>query len=316
MPIRDHRGKTLGIASLGRGSFLAKGPDFIALMKPRVMSLAVFTAFVGLVMAPGVMPFGTALVAMVAIAFGAGAAGSLNKWYDGEIDAVMSRTSGMPGSSGRVSSGESLGFGLIVSAASVTLLAVATNVLAGALLAFTIFFYAVIYTMWLKLSTPRNIVIGGAAGAIPPVIGWAAVSGDIGLGAVVLFLIIFLWTPPHTWALALFRRGDYEAAGVPMLPVVAGERETKRQMLIYTAILIPASLLPVAFAMSGAVYGVAALALGVGLARHAWAVWKDDTGPDGGKTARPMFFFSILYLFLIFAALLAEIGRASCRERV
>ena len=283
--------------------------NYAMLLKPRVMSLVVFTAAVGMFLAPGgVTAIGplTAVIAILCIAIGAGASGAINMWYDRDIDLHMLRTKNRPLPAGRLEPMEALAFGVFLSIGSVAAMAYWVNVTSSALLALTILYYVFIYTVWLKRRTPHNIVIGGASGALPPVIGWAAVTGDVGLGAIFLFAIIFLWTPPHTWALALFRRGDYEAAGVPMLPVVAGERETKRQMLIYTAILIPASLLPVAFALSGAVYGVAALALGGGLARHAWAVWKDDSGPDGGKTARPMFFFTLLYLFLIFAALLAD----------
>jgi len=306
MPIRESHRKSLGTLNLGRNPFVAKGFDFFALMKPRVMSLAVFTAFVGLVMAPDVMPAGTAVVAMIAIALGAGAAGSLNMWYDAEIDAAMSRTSGRPVPSGRVSSGEALGFGMIVSAASVALLAVATNMLAAALLAFTIFFYAVIYTMWLKLSTPQNIVIGGASGAIPPMIGWAAASGTVGIESVVLFLIIFLWTPPHFWALALFKSGDYEKANIPMMPVVAGYSSTRKQMFMYSILLAPTGVLPWAIGTSSAYYGFVAAALG------AWFIWRSFvvlvTKPDDQsmKSEKKLFAFSIVYLFLIFGALLLD----------
>jgi protoheme IX farnesyltransferase len=280
--------------------------NYALLLKPRVMSLVVFTAAVGMFMAPGGIDPVTAVVAVLCIAIGAGASGAINMWYDRDIDLHMLRTRNRPLPAGRLEPVEALTFGVVLSLGSVAAMAYWVNAMASALLGLTILYYVFIYTVWLKRRTPQNIVIGGASGALPPVIGWAAVSGDVGLGAIFLFAIIFLWTPPHTWALALFRRGDYEAAGVPMLPVVAGERETKRQMLIYTAILVPVTLLPVAFAIFGAVYGVAALALGGGLARHAWRVWKDDSGPDGGKTARPMFFFTLLYLFLIFAAMLAD----------
>jgi protoheme IX farnesyltransferase len=283
--------------------------NYALLLKPRVMSLVVFTAVVGMFLAPGAIssidPV-TASVAILCIAIGAGASGAINMWYDRDIDLHMLRTWNRPLPAGRLEPSEALTFGALLAFGSVAAMAYWVNAVSSALLALTILYYVFIYTVWLKRRTPHNIVIGGASGALPPMIGWAAVSGDIGLGSIFLFTIIFLWTPPHTWALALFRRGDYEAAGVPMLPVVAGERETKRQILIYTAILIPASLLPVMFGMSGAVYGVTALALGFGLARHAWRVWKDDSGPDGGKTARPMFFFTLLYLFLIFAGLLAD----------
>jgi len=283
--------------------------NYALLLKPRVMSLVVFTAAVGMFLAPGgiavIGPL-TATIAVLCIAIGAGASGAINMWYDRDIDLHMLRTKNRPLPAGRLEPIEALAFGVFLTIGSVAAMAHWVNAISAVLLAATILYYVFIYTVWLKRRTPHNIVIGGASGALPPVIGWAAVTGDVGLDAVLLFAIIFLWTPPHTWALALFRRGDYEAAGVPMLPVVAGERETKHQMLIYTAILIPATLLPVMTGMSGAVYGVAALALGAGLARHSWRVWKDDSDMDGGKTARPMFFFTILYLFLIFVALLAD----------
>ena len=282
--------------------------NYALLLKPRVMSLVVFTAAVGLLLAPGAfqtLDLLTAVAAILCIAIGAGASGAINMWYDRDIDLHMLRTMNRPLPAGRLSAREALIFGIILSLGSVAIMTGMVNVAAAALLAVTILYYVFIYTVWLKRRTPHNIVIGGASGALPPMIGWAAVTGDVGLGAIILFLIIFLWTPPHTWALALFRRGDYEAAGVPMLPVVAGERETKRQMLIYTALLVPTTLLPVAIGMSGALYGIAATGLGLAFARHGWRVWK-DTDADGGKTARPMFFFSIKYLFLIFFALLAD----------
>ncbi len=283
--------------------------NYALLLKPRVMSLVVFTAAVGLLLAPGALQavdLWTAVVAILCIAIGAGASGAINMWYDRDIDLNMLRTKNRPLPAGRLAPEEALVFGIVLSLGSVAIMALMVNMAAAVLLAATILYYVFIYTVWLKRRTPHNIVIGGASGALPPVIGWAAVSGDVGLGAIVLFAIIFLWTPPHTWALALFRRGDYEAANVPMLPVVAGERETKRQMLIYTALLVPTTLLPVAIGMSGALYGIAAALLGLGLGRHAWRVWTDPIEADGGTTARPMFFFSILYLFSIFAALLAD----------
>ena len=260
-----------------------------------------------MILAPGfsTMHSFLAIIAIFALAIGAGASGAVNMWYDRDIDLIMNRTKNRAIPAGKVPAAEGLTFALILCLFSVVIMGLAVNWVAAGILAFAIIFYAVFYTMILKRHTSQNIVIGGAAGAFPPMIGWAAVTGDVGLGAIILFLIIFLWTPPHTWALALFRRGDYEAAGVPMLPVVAGERETKRQMLIYTALLVPTTLLPVAIGMSGALYGIAATGLGLAFARHGWRVWK-DTDADGGKTARPMFFFSIMYLFLIFFALLAD----------
>ncbi len=286
--------------------------EYLLLLKPRVMSLVVFTALVGLILAPG-SPGGltpwTAALAVLCIAIGAGASGAINMWYDRDIDIHMRRTMNRPLPAGRLKPLEALIFGTVLSASSVAVMAFYVNAAASALLALTIFYYVFIYTIWLKRRTPQNIVIGGAAGALPPMIGWAAVTGDVGLGAIAMFAIIFLWTPPHSWALALFRRGDYEAAGVPMMPLVAGVRETKRQMLIYTGLLLPITLLPVIIGMSGALYGVAALILGALFARHNWRVWKDTEGEQDGKevaAARPMFFFSIFYLFLIFVALLAD----------
>ncbi len=282
--------------------------DYALLLKPRVMSLVVFTALVGLILAPGapgaLTPW-TAMVAILCIAVGAGASGAINMWYDRDIDLHMARTMNRPLPAGRLKPVEALIFGTVLAFGSVAAMAQFVNGAAAALLALTINYYVFIYTVWLKRRTPQNIVIGGASGALPPVIGWAAVTGDVGFGAVALFAIIFLWTPPHSWALALFRRGDYEAAGVPMMPVVKGVRETKRQMLIYTGLLLPITLLPVIIGMSGALYGIAAVVLGVGFARHNWRVWK-DTDDDDCTAAKPMFFFSILYLFLIFVALLAD----------
>ncbi|TIT70999.1 MAG: protoheme IX farnesyltransferase, partial [Mesorhizobium sp.] len=239
----------------------ATAADFFALLKPRVMALAVFTAFVGLMVAPGVMNPVIAVIAIAAIAIGAGAAGALNMWYDADIDALMTRTSKRPVPSGRVTPGEALGFGLVLSALSVMTLGVLVNWLSAALLAFTIVFYAVIYTMWLKRWTPQNIVIGGAAGAIPPVIGWAAVTGNISLESLILFLIIFLWTPPHFWALALFKSEDYQRAGIPMMPNVAGQASTRRQIFAYSLILAPVGVLPWALGFTTVAYGAVAAVL-------------------------------------------------------
>ena len=229
---------------ISAGAYEARVSDYVALLKPRVMSLVVFTAFVGLLLAPGgINPF-VGVVAIVCIAVGAGASGALNMWYDSDIDAVMSRTANRPIPAGRMDRDHALALGLVLSAFSVALLGLATNWLAAGLLAFTIFFYAVVYSMWLKRSTPQNIVIGGAAGAFPPMIGWAAVTGSVSIEPIVLFLIIFLWTPPHFWALALYKQGDYGAAGIPMLPNVAGESVTKTQILIYSVVLVAATLVP------------------------------------------------------------------------
>ncbi|TVR95619.1 MAG: protoheme IX farnesyltransferase [Rhodospirillales bacterium] len=277
--------------------------DYAVLLKPRVMSLVVFTALVGLVLAPAPIAPLTGIVAILCIALGAGAAGAINMWYDRDIDREMLRTMNRPLPAGRLHPRAALWFGSALAVGSVATMAAMVNWVAAGLLALTIAYYVFLYTMWLKRRTPYNIVIGGAAGAFPPMIGWAAVTGDVGLGAVVLFTIIFLWTPPHSWALALFRRSDYDRARVPMLPVVAGDRETRRQILLYTAILLPATFLPVVIGMSGPVYaGIVAL-LGVGLAVHAVKVWRDA---DGNEAARAMFFYTILYLFMLFVALLVD----------
>jgi len=282
----------------------ATAADFFALLKPRVMALAVFTAFVGLMVAPGAMNPVIALIAIGAIAIGAGAAGALNMWYDADIDALMSRTSKRPVPSGRVTPGEALGFGLVLSALSVMTLGVLVGWLAASLLAFTIFFYIVIYTMWLKRSTPQNIVIGGAAGALPPVIGWAAATGAIGIESLILFLIIFLWTPPHFWALALFKVGDYAAAGIPMMPNVAGPVSTRRQIFAYAVLLAPVGVLPWLLGFTSGYYGIASAALGAGFIWHSWKVLA--ASETELKPAKALFAYSIFYLFAIFAALLAD----------
>ena len=276
--------------------------DYAVLLKPRVMSLVVFTAACGLFLAPGTIGLETALVAIICIAAGAGAAGAINMWYDQDIDRVMQRTMNRPIPAGRMRPVEALVFGTLLSFGAVGIMAKWVNAPAALLLAVTILYYVFIYTMWLKRRTPQNIVIGGASGAFPPMIGWIAVTGGMDWGAISLFAIIFLWTPPHSWALALYRRGDYAAADVPMMPVVAGERHTKFLMLVYTALLIPATLAPVTLGVSGAFYGLAALGLGIEFWRRLWRVWKSDDV----MTARPLFLFSILYLFLIFAGLLVD----------
>ncbi|UDL91687.1 heme o synthase [Mesorhizobium sp. PAMC28654] len=284
----------------------ATAGDFFALLKPRVMSLVVFTAFVGMIAAPVAINPLLAVIAILSIAIGAGASGALNMWYDADIDAVMTRTAGRPVPSGRIRPNEALAFGLVLSVLSVMTLGVLANWLAATLLAFTIFFYAVVYTMWLKRWTPQNIVIGGAAGAFPPVIGWAAVTGSVSLESVVLFLIIFLWTPPHFWALALFKSDDYARAGIPMMPNVAGQASTRRQIFAYALVLAPVGVLPWVLGYTTPVYGVAAALLGVGFVWYAWKVLGMADDDRVMKPAKALFAYSLLYLFAIFAAYLAD----------
>ena len=284
----------------------ARLADFVSLMKPRVMLLAVFTAFVGLMIAPGHLDPLLGSIAILAIAAGAGAAGVLNMWYDADIDAVMARTARRPIPRGTISRSEALAFGLVLAGGAVGVLALALNIKAAALLAFTIFFYVVVYTVWLKRSTPQNIVIGGAAGALPPVIGWAAATGDIGLEPLILFLIVFLWTPPHFWALSLNRADEYARAGVPMLPVVAGRAATTRQILVYSLLLVPVSMLPWALGFAGAIYGAVAAVSGTILVALAVQL-RRSRGADG-RAAHRLFAFSVMYLFVLFAALLASNG--------
>ncbi|WP_139798500.1 heme o synthase [Fulvimarina manganoxydans] len=285
---------------------LSEPKDFLALLKPRVMSLVVLTAVTGMVAAPGTMNPVLAIVSILAIAVGAGASGALNMWYDADIDARMSRTKLRPVPSGRVEPDAALAFGLGLSIFSVMVLGLAANWFAAAFLAFTIFFYAVIYTMGLKRSTPQNIVIGGAAGAFPPMIGWAAVTGDMSLAGFVLFMIIFLWTPPHFWALALFKMKEYGSVGVPMLPNVAGEASTRRQIFAYSLILVPVGVAPFFLGFAGPVYGVVAALMGANFLRHAYAVLKMADGDEKMIPAKRLFGFSILYLFGLFITLLGE----------
>jgi protoheme IX farnesyltransferase len=282
--------------------------DYFALLKPRVMSLVIFTAFVGLIAAPGSIHPWLGFVALLAIAVGAGAAGALNMWYDADIDAMMGRTAKRPVPKGAITPGEALGFGMTLAVGSVLVLGLLVNWLAAALLAFTIFFYIAIYTMWLKRLTPQNIVIGGAAGAFPPMVGWAAVTGSIDLGAIALFLIIFVWTPPHFWALALWKKinADYTRAGVPMLPVVAGTDETRRQILLYTLILVPVTLLPALTGTVGPFYTLANAALGVMFIWHAWRVYRIREGQEAEAACKKLFGFSTMWLFIVFALILAE----------
>lgn len=280
--------------------------DYWALLKPRVMSLVIFTALVGIIRAPGDIHPVLGFVALFCIAIGAGAAGALNMWWDADIDARMYRTRARPIPAGKIEPGEAMVFGLILSGASVLMLGLMVGFLAGALLAFTIFFYAVIYSMWLKRTTPQNIVIGGAAGALPPVIGWAAVTGNVSLEPLVLFTLIFIWTPPHFWALALLKKRDYERAGVPMLPNVAGDDETRRQILLYSIILVPVGIAPFALGMAGWLYGTTSILLGSLFLVFAWQVYRRREGDAAERAAKNLFAFSILYLFLLFAVLLVE----------
>jgi len=282
--------------------------DYLALMKPRVMSLVVFTALVGLLIAPGHIHPVIALTALICIAVGAGAAGALNMWYDADIDARMARTAARPIPAGRLAPGEALAFGVTLATGAVVVLGLLVNVVAAGLLAFTIAFYVVVYTMWLKRTTPQNIVIGGAAGALPPAIGWAAATGSLAVEPALLFLIIFFWTPPHFWALSLIRSADYARAGIPMLPVVAGEPETRRQILLYALILAPLGAAPWLLGYAGALYGAVALAAGAAMIALALRVRAEGTrqGPNRHAASRRLFGFSILYLFLLFAMLLLD----------
>jgi heme o synthase len=281
----------------------ARVRDYIDLLKPRVMSLVVFTGLIGVVIAPvHVHPFVAAL-AVIAIALGSGAAGAVNMWYERDLDAKMARTAKRPLPQGRVAPDDALGLGVLLSLFSVVLMALATNLVAAALLAAAILFYVFIYTIWLKRRTPQNIVIGGAAGAFPPMIGWAAATGDVSAVGIALFLLIFLWTPPHFWALALYRSDDYRRAGVPMLPVVAGPRETKRQMLLYTLALVPVALAPTLLGAVGWVYGGIAALMTLAFIGHAVQVWRTADDDSAHPAARRMFKFSLLYLAVLFAAL-------------
>ena len=302
------------------GLSLADPSDFFALMKPRVMSLVVFTAWVGLICAPGSVSLFAGAVIILCIAAGAGAAGALNMWYDSDIDARMTRTRGRPLPQGKMPRESALAFGIFISAFSVWGLYLVSNVAAALLLAFTIFFYLVIYSMWLKRRTPQNIVIGGAAGAFPPMVGWVAVTGDIPLNAVLLFMIIFIWTPPHFWALALYKRGDYEKVGIPMMPNVKGAASTRNQILAYSLVLVLTTLAPVYTGLGGTIYMAAAILLNAVFLYLAIRVWRSKAGDEapknnpeglydvrqGNKVARDLFAYSILYLFAIFAVLAIE----------
>ena len=287
--------------------YVASAGDFFQLLKPRVMSLVVFTTLAGMYLAaagsdPSVKTLLLHAISLFAIAAGAGASGAINQWYDRDIDAVMSRTAGRPIPSGRVESGEALALGLVISVLSVLMLSLSANLLAGGLLGFTIFFYAVIYSVWLKRRTAQNIVIGGAAGALPPMVGWAAVTGTVTIESILLFAIIFIWTPPHFWALALVKNDDYQRANVPMLPVVAGAAETKHQIVIYSVILAPLGVMPTIIGMSSVYYGIGAALLGAGFL---WGAIKlrraDDLAP-----AMPLFKYSLTYLTVLFLGLILD----------
>jgi protoheme IX farnesyltransferase len=281
--------------------------DYVALLKPRVMSLVVFTALVGLLIAPVHVHPVLAFTSILCIAVGAGASGALNMWYESDIDALMSRTANRPIPRGRVTPPEALTFGMALAFFSVMTLGILVNWVAGALLAFTIFFYVVIYTMALKRWTAQNIVIGGAAGALPPVVAWAAATGSLSVEPLLLFLIIFFWTPPHFWALALFRCEDYARAGVPMLPVTAGPDATRLQILLYTIVLVAVAFAPWPLGYFDAVYGVASLALGGGMLMLAANVYCRREGREASRATRRLFAFSIVYLFALFATLLIEV---------
>ncbi len=280
--------------------------DFLALLKPRVMSLVVFTALVGMVAAPVTIHPVLGAIALLMIAVGGGASGALNMWYDADIDARMARTAARPIPRGRVTRDEALTFGIVLSVGSVMTLGVLVNWVAGGLLAFTIAFYVFVYTMWLKRRTPQNIVIGGAAGAFPPMVGWAAVTGSVSIESIVLFLIIFMWTPPHFWALALYRCRDYERVGVPMLPVVAGPEETRRQIVLYSLILVPLAVTPYFIGLGGIAYLVTSVALGAVFLALAFNVRRVTEGREGDAAAKKLFTFSIFYLFALFAVILGE----------
>ena len=296
---------TTASATFLSGARSASVGDYFALLKPRVMSLVLFTALAGMLVAPvHVDPF-TGFTALLCVAVGAGAAGALNMAYDSDIDPLMARTATRPIPMGRIARGDALGFGWTLACGAVALMALFVNPLAAFLLAFTIGFYVFVYTLWLKRRTPQNIVIGGLAGSLPPAIGWAAATGSTGYFPLLLVMIIFLWTPPHFWALSLYRSEDYARAGVPMLPVVQGKRATRWQILLYTLVLVPLGLAPAAIGMAGPLYGAMALGFGLWFAVEAVAVLR-ETDEVHEPAARRLFGISILYLFVLFAALIVE----------
>ena len=283
--------------------------DYFALLKPRVMSLVVFTAFVGLLAAPVPVHPVVGFAAILFIAVGGGASGALNMWWDADIDRVMKRTRSRPIPAGKVSEGEAFGFGITLAVMSVIMLALAANLMAAAILAFTIFFYVVIYSMWLKRWTPQNIVIGGAAGAFPPMIGWAVATGGISVESVLMFALIFMWTPPHFWALALFMKSDYENAGVPMLTVTHGRKSTRKHILVYTLLLVPVALAVGVTSIGGPIYMAVAVLLNLAFLKGAWDIWRRDeeaAQADQYRTEKRVFALSLLYLFGHFLAILAE----------
>jgi protoheme IX farnesyltransferase len=285
----------------------AEARDWITLLKPRVLSLVVYTGVIGLIVAPVHMNPVLAITAILCITIAAGAASAINMWYDRDIDAIMKRTASRPIPAGRITPNAALGYGIFLSCFSIVLMALATNLVAAFILAISIGFYVFIYTMWLKRRTPQNIVIGGAAGAFPAVIGWAAATGSISLLPILLFIIAFVWTPPHFWSLALYASGDYERAGVPMLPVVKGARHTRWNVFVYTLILVASSLAPCAFGLMGWIYGITAGILGVMFIYYAWGVVADKQDATGisltkDAPAKAAFKFSILYLFILFGA--------------
>jgi protoheme IX farnesyltransferase len=298
---------TIATPAAGRGD--PQFSDYVALLKPRVMSLSIFTAAAAMIAAPTQVHPVIAMAAMVCIAVGAGASGALNMWWDADIDAQMSRTRNRPAASGKVAPGEALGIGLALSVLSVMMLGLFANILAAAILAFTIFFYAVVYTMWLKRSTPQNIVIGGAAGAFPPMVGWAVATGDVSLAPILMFALIFMWTPPHFWALALFRNLDYQRVGVPMMPLVAGHASTRRQMVIYAILLAPVAIAPAFTAAGGALYLAVALIFNaqfLALALPLWRRTEAQAAADTFALEKKLFRVSIIYLFAHFAAFMGE----------
>ncbi len=280
--------------------------DYLALLKPRVMSLSVFTALAGMLAAPGHLHPVIAVSALILIAMGAGAAGALNMWYDADIDALMTRTAGRPIPRGRVPREEALSLGLVLATGSILSLGILVNWVAAGLMALTIFHYVAVYTMWLKRRTPQNIVIGGAAGALPPMIGWAAATGSITGASALLFLIIFIWTPPHFWSLALLRARDFERAGLPMLPAVAGARNTRRQILVYSLLLAPAAVTPAFVGLGGMAYATVSVIGGAAFVWLAWRVWRDTAEPGAASALRRLFGFSIAYLFVLFAVISGE----------